>query len=88
MVSKPPVDTELRKVIAQTLAESVFQTDSIAYQAILIGSLESVGLDWRLKDQYIERVKSITSEQVAHVAKKYLLGDSVTVVHLVPGGAK
>ena len=88
LVSKPPVDTELRKVIAQTVAESVFQTDSIAYQAILIGSLEAVGLDWRLKEQYIDRVKSVTSEQVANVAEKYLMGDSVTVVHLVPGGAK
>ena len=88
LVSQPPADTELRKVIAQTLAESVFQTDSIAYQAILIGSLESVGLDWRLKDQYIERVKSVTSEQVAYVAEKYLMRDSTTVVHLLPGGAK
>ena len=62
--------------------------DSIAYQAIIIGSLDSVGLDWRLKDEYIDRVKSVTSEQVAYVAEKYLSPDSLTVVHLVPGDAE
>ena len=56
----------------------------IATQAMVIGSLEAVGLDWRTKDEYVERIKAVTPEQVQAVAKKYLTEDGLTVAHLLP----
>ena len=84
LFQNPPSAKELEKVIAQTIAESVFQKDSIAYQAILIGSLDSVGLDWRLKDTYLQNIKSVTAEQVRFVTGKYLKPKSLTVISLIP----
>jgi len=45
----------------------VFEQDSMFYQAMLIGFLESAGLDWRLKDQYLGAVKVVTAEEVRAV---------------------
>ncbi|MCK4586746.1 MAG: insulinase family protein, partial [Gammaproteobacteria bacterium] len=56
----------------------------IFYQAMQIGTLETVGLDWRLMDEYVDRLKSVTPEQVQAVAKKYLVDDHLTVAVLVP----
>lgn len=82
----PPDEAELSKVIAQTLANSVYQKDSVAYQGIILGSLDAVGLDWRLNDSYFKKINQITPDRVSYVAKKYLDKDSVTTVMLEPKG--
>ena len=49
-----------------------------------IGTLETVGLDWRLMDQYTDRFRAVTAEQVQQVAKKYLIDQYLTVAILDP----
>ncbi len=56
----------------------------IFYQAMKIGQLEAVGLDWRLADEYVERINAVTAEQVQAVAKKYLVEETLTVAVLDP----
>src|SRR5690554_288560 len=46
----PPSTTELARVRAQVVAAEVYQQDSITSQATQIGTLETVGLSWRLQD--------------------------------------
>jgi zinc protease len=46
--------------------------------------LETVGLDWRMLDQYVERVRAVSAEQVQAVAKKYLTESNMTVTLLEP----
>ena len=75
---------ELDRIKAQVVAGKVYEKDSIFYQAMQIGTLETVGLDWRLMDEYVDRLKSVTPEQVQAVAKKYLVDDHLTVAVLVP----
>ena len=82
----PPDKLELSKVIAQTLANSIFQKDSVAYQGIILGSLDAAGLDWRLNDEYFKKIKQITPENVSYVAKKYLDHNFLTTVMLKPKG--
>jgi len=62
----------------------VFQKDSIMNQAMQIGRLESVGLDWSLMDQYVARVNAVTAEQVQAVAKKILVEERQMVAVLKP----
>jgi len=83
--TSPPTADELARVKTQVLADTVFQQDSMFYQAMLIGTLESVGLDWRLKDRYDEGIQAVTPEQVQAVARRYLVRGHATVATLLPG---
>ncbi len=82
---KPPEENELKKVVAQAISSSVYERDSISYQAILIGSLDAVGLDWRIKDSYADKIKGISSAQIMQAAQKYLKSNLLTVATMVPG---
>lgn len=79
---------ELERIKTQVVAHKVFEKDSIFFQAMQLGLLETVGLDWRLADTYVDRVQAITPEQVQAVAKKYLLEDHLTRAELVPLSVK
>ncbi len=75
---------ELERVRAQVVAGEVYQLDSVFYQAMQIGMLETIGLDWRLLDQYVANMEKVTAEQVQAVARKYLVEDHLTVAVLDP----
>ncbi len=75
---------ELERIKAQAIAEKVYEKDSVFYQAMQIGMLETVGLDWRLNDEYTKRIRQVTAEQIQKVAKKYLVKDTLTVAVLDP----
>jgi zinc protease len=75
---------ELKRIKSKVVADAVYEQDSIFYQAMKIGQLDAVGLDWHLADQYVDRIKAVTAEQVQAVAKKYLVEQQLTVAELVP----
>lgn len=77
-------EDELKRVKAQVVAGDVYQRDSVFYQAMQIGSLEALGLSWRLIDEYVNRIRAVTPEQVREVARKYLDDDHLTVAVLDP----
>lgn len=81
---EPVSREELERVVTQAIASKVYQADSIFYQAMEIGLLETVGLDWRLAGKEIDRMRSVTPEQVQEVARKYLTDDNLNVAELVP----
>ncbi len=84
-VQKEPVDEEeLERVRAQVVASKVYEKDSLFTQAMQLGRLEAMGLDWRLADTYVERLAAVTPEQVQAVARKYLTPDQLTVAVLDP----
>ncbi len=84
LVKQGVTSEELSRVKAQVIASHVFQRDSIFSQAMQIGRLESIGLSHRDLDIMLEKLKSITGEQVVAVAKKYLQDDRLTVAVLDP----
>lgn len=75
---------ELQRVQAQVIAADVYQRDSMFYQAMQIGQLETAGFSWRILKDYPAKLKAVTSEQVQAVAKKYLVQDNLTVATLDP----
>ena len=84
-IKKEPVsELEMERVRNQLLASKVYERDSVFYQAMQIGVLETIGLDWRLAEDYVERMKKVTAEQVMTVAKRYLREDNLTVAELDP----
>jgi len=80
----PVTGEELARVKAQVVASDVFQKDSIMNQAMQIGQLEAVGLDWSLMDEYVVRINAVTAAQVQAVARKYLVAQRQTVAVLKP----
>jgi len=81
---EPVEAAELDRVKAQLRAQKVYEQDSIFYQAMQIGVLETIGLSWREADDYHKRIQAVTPAQIMEVAKKYLVDDRLTVAELVP----
>jgi zinc protease len=75
---------ELDRVKAQVLASKVYERDSIFYQAMQLGTAETVGLGWKKVDEYVDKINAVTPEQIQQVAKKYLINDRLTVGYLDP----
>jgi len=77
-------DKELERIKNQVVASKIYEQDSIFYQAMQMGTLETVGLNWRLMDDFVERFRTVTAEQVRQVAQKYLVDKGLTVAVLDP----
>jgi zinc protease len=77
-------EEELKRVVTQAVASKVYQADSLFYQAMEIGMLDAIGLDWRLTESEIDALKAVTPEQVRAVAQRYLVDDNLTVATLKP----
>jgi zinc protease len=71
-------------VKTQVRAQTIYQQDSLFYQAMTIGALDVVGLPWQFKDRYDAAIAAVTPAQVQAVAKKYLVSDRATVAWLSP----
>jgi len=75
---------ELERVKTQVTADAIYERDSMFYQAMQIGLLETVGLGWKYLDQYVDRIRQVTAEQVREVARKYLIAKHLTMARLHP----
>ena len=76
--------TELARVKAQVLANTVYEQDSLFYQAMKLGMAETVGLGWQTSEQYREKINQVTAEQVRLVAGKYLIESQLSIAYLEP----
>ena len=83
----PPSAEELARVRAQVIAGLVYERDSITSQATSIGELETVGLSWRLLDQDLAALESITPADIQAAARTYFTRTRLTVAHILPEAA-
>lgn len=77
-------EEELRRVVTRVISSKVFKQDSVFYQAMEIGMLETIGQSWRLAEEEVPRIRAVTSEQVRAVARKYLNEENLTIAVLKP----
>jgi zinc protease len=77
-------EQEMERVRNQLIAEKVYELDSLFYQAMVLGQLETVGLGWELADTYVDQLAAVTPEQIRAVAQRYLVPDMLTVAVLDP----
>ncbi len=82
--TEPVSEQELARIKAQVVAGKTYEKDSPFYQAMQMGTLETVGLGWQRMDEYSDRVLAITAEQLQEVARKYLVDDHLTIAELEP----
>jgi zinc protease len=77
-------EEELKRVKAQVMAGEVYKRDSVFYQAMQIGQMESIGLGYKAIPLMLEKLQAVTAEQVQQVAKEFLQDDNLTVAVLDP----
>jgi zinc protease len=82
--TKPPTQEELERVRAQVIAGLVYERDSITSQASTIGELETVGLSWRLIDQELAALQSVTPQDIQKAARTYFTRERLAVAHVLP----
>jgi zinc protease len=75
---------ELERVKAGVIAADVYKRDSMFYQGMQIGTIETIGFSWKILEDYPKKLRAVTPEQVQAVAKKYLLKDNLTIATLDP----
>lgn len=81
--TKPAAKEELQKAKNQIEASFIMGQDSVFYQAMLLGQMETVA-DWRLLRDYVKNIRSVTKDDIMRVAGKYLTEDNRTVGVLMP----
>ncbi|WP_126443768.1 M16 family metallopeptidase [Sulfuricystis multivorans] len=77
-------EEELKRVKTQVVAAQVYKRDSMMAQAMEIGQFMAAGFSWRDIDKFIEKIKTVTAEEVQAVAKKYFIDDTLTIAVLDP----
>lgn len=84
-IKREPVSVrELQKARNQIEASFIMGQDSVFYQAMLIGQLETTGAGARYLESYIDEIRRVTPEEIMRVAQKYFVEDKRTVGVLVP----
>ena len=78
------LESELKRIKVRILSEQIYKRDSIFGQAMEIGSTEMAGFSWKDIDYLLEKMQTITPEQVQAVAKKYLVDEGLTIAVLEP----
>ena len=84
LVSEGVSEEELKRVKAQVTANEVYKLDSLFYQAMQIGQLESIGLTHKTIPLMLQKLQAVTAQQVQEVAREILKDDSLTVAVLDP----
>ena len=88
IAQKGVLDSELKRIKVRLLSSQIYKRDSIFGQAMEIGGMEMAGFSWRDIDPMLEKMQTITPEQVQAVTKKYLLDESLTIAVLDPQARK
>jgi zinc protease len=76
-------DEELRRALTRAEAERAFRSETAEGRAQLFGHAETV---WRLSEElaYIDRLRSVTPDQIRYAARRYLDPESYGRVEFVP----
>ncbi len=86
--TEPVNEKELQRVKTQIIAQKTFERDSIFGQAMELGLLETLGLGWQTAGKYIDRINSVTAQQVQKAAQRYFQGNNMTQALLIPKGSQ
>jgi len=78
------LESELKRIKVRILSDQIYKRDSIFGQAMEIGSTEMAGFSWKDIDYMLQKMQTITPEQVQAVAKKYLVDEGLTIAVLDP----
>lgn len=85
LASAPPSQQEMARVRAGVLSGRVFGMDSLFGQAMELGQMVTLGIDWKMADAYAENLAKVTPEDVQRVAQQWLVPQRRTVGFIQKG---
>ncbi len=77
-------EAELARVKAQVIAADVYQRDSVFYQAMQLGEYVTAGLPPEALAKRVDKLRSVTAQDVQAAAKAWLHDDKLSVAELDP----
>jgi len=86
--AEPVADDELEKARANLLASQHWERESVTGMARKIGSFQLIAGDHRREVDYLERIRTATTEDLQRAAKEWLSPERLTVGALLPDGAE
>ncbi len=66
---------ELSNTKSRLLANNIYKFDSVFYQAMQVGMLETKGFDWKLLDEYVKDINNVTENDLINIAKKIIINN-------------
>lgn len=77
-------DIELNNAKARIKANNIYKFDSVFYQAMQVGMLETKDIGWENLDNYNSIIESITLKEIKDSASKYFVNNQVLTTVLRP----
>ncbi len=84
---EPPTAEEMARALRQIDASLIFARDSVTDQAEQLGYFQTETGDWRFLETLPARLHAVTPDEVARVAKTYLIDDHRTIAVFQPTNA-
>lgn len=78
---------EIEKIKNVTESDLFFQQEQVLGRAYRLAYFEALG-DWKLSDEFVERLQKVDAAEVAHAAAKYLTPERATVLEYVPSSSR
>lgn len=87
-LKKAPVTlTALERAKKQVISGFLMGQESTFGLGMLLGEMASIGIPLDYLDTYVDRIRSVTAQDVQRVAQTYLKNSNETVGYLYPSGA-
>jgi len=87
-LKKEPIRrTELEKIKNTIETDLLFEQEQVLGRANRLAFFEALG-DWKLSDEFVERLRKVDAADVARAAARYLTVDRATILEYVPETAK
>jgi len=83
-VRKGLEEGELDRIKSRLLANNIYKFDSVFYQVMQVGMLETKGYNWELLDTYINDINSITENDIKKIASKIILNKEYLYSSILP----
>jgi zinc protease len=81
---EPLTEKELQKIKNQIIAQKTFEKDSLLSQAMELGLLQTLNMDWQETNAYLENIKRVTPSQIQETAVRYFQENALTQAELIP----
>ncbi len=86
MKHEPVSDLDLSKAKVNIESDAIYTKETMQGQAQKLGYYEVEAGDFRYEDEYLDKVRQVTAEDVMAVANKYLNNTNLTAGFLLPTG--